>query len=287
MKNSTCPLVSVIIPTFNNESTIERCLVSVAAQRYKNFEIIIIDNYSSDRTSEIALEFTKNLYFHGSERCEQANFGVSNAVGQYILRLDADFVLDENVIGECIDLASEGFDAIEIHTSPDPTISWLARARRFEYDLLKGDPNRVSARFVKKDLYLEVGGLNVELIAGEDFDFQNKLNRLGVSLGFIDSEMLHLGEPKSLLAMIRKYFRYGRQSVKFKEISEQMVKGQLDATSVFQKLYLPKKIKVYVQSPKAASQFIFYFFIKVFVGALGYLFEKSKNFIKSKTNFVP
>ena len=51
------PLVSVIIPTYNSSRTLEKCLESIKNQTYKNIEIIVVDNNSTDNTKEIAKKF--------------------------------------------------------------------------------------------------------------------------------------------------------------------------------------------------------------------------------------
>ena len=56
------PLVSVIIPTKNSARTIEACLRSVKYQDYKNIEIIVVDNFSTDGTQEIAKKYTEKVY---------------------------------------------------------------------------------------------------------------------------------------------------------------------------------------------------------------------------------
>jgi glycosyltransferase involved in cell wall biosynthesis len=56
------PLVSVIIPTKNSAKTIEKCLKSVKDQTYKNIEIIVVDNFSTDGTYEIAKKYTEKVY---------------------------------------------------------------------------------------------------------------------------------------------------------------------------------------------------------------------------------
>ena len=93
---SFTPLVSVVITTKNEEVNIENCLKSIYAQNYPRecFEVIVIDNQSSDRTKEIAQKFTPLVFDKGSERSEQRNFGIfSITQGEYSLFLDADMIL--------------------------------------------------------------------------------------------------------------------------------------------------------------------------------------------------
>src|SRR5881296_785810 len=61
------PLVSVIIPTKNSERTIRPCLESVCAQTYRNFEIVVVDNFSSDATVQIAKEYADLVLLAGPE----------------------------------------------------------------------------------------------------------------------------------------------------------------------------------------------------------------------------
>lgn len=87
---------SVIIPTYNSGNYLERCLVSVINQIYKNFEIIIIDNNSSDTTIDIVNRYINIIplrYFsinnHGIIALSR-NFGIKNAKGSWIAFLDSD-----------------------------------------------------------------------------------------------------------------------------------------------------------------------------------------------------
>ncbi|MCK4821547.1 glycosyltransferase, partial [bacterium] len=97
--------VSVIITTKNEEKHIENCLQAIKRQSYppEKIEIIVVDNKSTDATKEIAGQFTKNVYDFGPERSAQRNFGVSKSAGKYILYLDADMILSDNVIFECVE----------------------------------------------------------------------------------------------------------------------------------------------------------------------------------------
>jgi len=90
-------LVSVIIPTFNSEKYISDTIVSVQKQIYQNWEIVIVDDCSTDRTQDIILNFSKSderIKFYPLEKNSGAgiarDFAVSKALGKYISFLDSD-----------------------------------------------------------------------------------------------------------------------------------------------------------------------------------------------------
>src|SRR3990167_624091 len=96
------PLVSIIIPTKNEAKNIAHCLKSIKNQNYKNIEIIVVDNFSKDKTIDIARKFTSNCYRHGNERSTQRNFGAKKSKGQYLLFIDADMELTPNCLAASV-----------------------------------------------------------------------------------------------------------------------------------------------------------------------------------------
>ena len=88
-------MISVVIPTLNEGNIIERCLKSLSKQTYKDFEVIIVDSGSKDRTIEIASYYPVSIYQteeasfnHGLTR----NYGISKAQGEYVILLTADAI---------------------------------------------------------------------------------------------------------------------------------------------------------------------------------------------------
>jgi len=63
----------------------------------------------------------------------------------------------------------------------------------------------VAARFFRKDVFEAMGGFDEGLMAGEDYDFHNRLLEAGVRIGRIKAKEIHTGEPKSLLEIVRLY----------------------------------------------------------------------------------
>ena len=88
--------ISVIIPLYNKESAIENTVSSVLKQTYKNFELIISDDGSTDNSSSIikrmALDDKRIKYFYKSNGgvSSARNYGLSKAVGDWVVFIDAD-----------------------------------------------------------------------------------------------------------------------------------------------------------------------------------------------------
>ena len=100
------PKFSVIVPAYNAEKYLERCLNSLAIQTFNNFEIIFINDGSIDKTIELVQRF-KGLHpkipihiFSQNNRgvSSARNTGVSKAVGEWVLFLDADDELPNNAL---------------------------------------------------------------------------------------------------------------------------------------------------------------------------------------------
>ncbi|MFH0875476.1 MAG: glycosyltransferase family 2 protein, partial [archaeon] len=93
MKNNI-PLISVIIPAYNEEKCITECLNSLKNQQFKDFELIVIDNNSKDSTSKIAKQYTKKVFLCKEQGISSArNFGAKKAKGKILCFIDADGIV--------------------------------------------------------------------------------------------------------------------------------------------------------------------------------------------------
>jgi glycosyltransferase involved in cell wall biosynthesis len=80
--------ISVIIPAFNAEDYIEEALTSVFSQTYKNFEVIVINDGSTDKTKNIVMNISKTKRLEGVSAARQ--LGIKHSLGKFIAFLDAD-----------------------------------------------------------------------------------------------------------------------------------------------------------------------------------------------------
>ena len=95
MLNTKKIFFSVVIPTFNMESFLRKSIKSVLNQSYKNFEIIVIDNFSKDNTKKLIKNFkNKKIKFfqikNGGVIGKSRNLGIKKSKGNWIAFLDAD-----------------------------------------------------------------------------------------------------------------------------------------------------------------------------------------------------
>ncbi|MEM4680606.1 MAG: glycosyltransferase, partial [Nanopusillaceae archaeon] len=273
MKNVHKPLVSIIIPTYNSEKTIAKCLESIKNQSYKNIEVIVVDRFSKDKTAEIAKSFDVKVFqIKAKERSEQKNFGVKMAKGKYIYLVDSDFILDSNVVKEAVNKCElEGYDAICIHNTSDPNISFWSRVRKLERDCYKDDELNVAARFFRREVFEYIGGFDESLIACEDYDFHNRLLDKNFKIGRIESKEVHIGEPKSLWEIAKKHYYYGKTIGEFIKKNPKRGAEQL-------KPIRPAFIrhwKEFVKHPILTLGFFIYQFVRYFSAGLGYLVSKA------------
>ena len=102
MKNNN--LYSLIIPVYNGEKYIQTCINSILIQTYNNFEVIIIDDGSTDRTRIICEELTKNnskikyIYQENGGVSKARNRGIEESKGDYITFIDIDDYIESNTL---------------------------------------------------------------------------------------------------------------------------------------------------------------------------------------------
>jgi len=119
------PKVSVIIPVYNGEKTLEQCLKSVLSQNYDNYEVLVVDNHSTDRTKEIISRFRQNRHkisyaFEGHRsRGAARNKGVLLATGEIIAMTDSDCIVPKNWITDLIGPIIDGDEDIVMGLEKD------------------------------------------------------------------------------------------------------------------------------------------------------------------------
>ncbi len=220
------PLISVIITTKNEESVIGQLLDSLRRQTEKRFEIIIVDNYSSDRTREIAKRYTKRIFLKGPERSSQRNFGASKAGGRYLLFLDADMVLGPDVLAQCLAAVKKN-KRIKAVVIPEKSAgnSFWAKCKTLERACYVGDGTIEAARFFDTHAFVEAGGYDDRLTGPEDWDLPQKV-KAKHAIGRIASFIMHNERNITLAGLAKKKYYYGLKVARYVSQHPLSITGQ-------------------------------------------------------------
>jgi glycosyltransferase involved in cell wall biosynthesis len=201
--------VSVVVPTKNSARTIGACLASIGHQTHDDVEVVVVDNFSSDGTPEIAREHDCQFLTVGPERSAQRNHGARHASGSFLLFVDSDMVLETTVVEDCVAAASSGATAVIV-----PEVSFgegfWARCRRLERTCYLGDDDIEAARFFTRELFFSLGGYDEDLGAGEDWDLSQRARAAGAAIARGTSLIHHDEGRLALTDLAVKKFRYGK-----------------------------------------------------------------------------
>lgn len=172
MKN----IISLVIPTFNNEEDIKKCLLSIINQTYKKIEVLIIDGNSHDKTLEIVDEVRHNYSLNIrvlSEKDEgiydAMNKGIKFARGEWVYFLGSDDVFyNDNVLTEISVYLNEGVDIVY----GDVESSRFNGRYGGVFDEEKIYLTNICHQsiFFKKDLFDRIGVFNTRYKAHADWD---------------------------------------------------------------------------------------------------------------------
>lgn len=264
------PLVSVIIPAKNSAGTVAACIRSVLAQTYPRIEILLVDNFSTDGTPDVARGFPGvNVFEAGDERSAQVNVGAEMASGKYLYRVDSDFVLEPRLVEEAVTrCVLDGYKVVTIHNTSDPTQGVWARVRKLERDCYSDDDTHIAARFFDRDAFRAVGGFDEALIASEDYDLHNRFVAAGFAIGRINSKELHIDEPKSLKDVVRKHFFYGEKIPEFlSKTPRQLWTRELSPVRL---AYL-RHWRSFAKDPRLTARFFLYEYVRYCAAVAGYL----------------
>ena len=203
------PLVSVIVPTYNEQENIGRCLGSILAQNYKKIEVIIVDNFSKDKTLQIAQKYTSNCFRFGNERSAQRNFGAQKAKGKWLLFIDADMQLTKKCLKEALKKAQKGKFIIAFPELSQGQNFW-EKSIALERNLYQKEKILAGARLFPKKLFLKLKGFDQSLIAGEDWDITIRAKTFGYKLVFTISKIIHKENFKNLRDLLKKKAYYSK-----------------------------------------------------------------------------
>ncbi|MFH1235068.1 MAG: glycosyltransferase [Candidatus Diapherotrites archaeon] len=213
------PKVSIIIPMHNSSATIRKCLESIFLQESGGFEVIAVDDASSDNTAKIAKNFPCLVFSLGknSGQAKARNFGAAGAKGNILVFIDSDIVLEKNSLKNIVEgIEKKGFDAVGGIVSGNfesrGIVSFYKNAHH-HYFLLEIDARaRIISGFfmaIKKSVFLGAKGFNESFREAEDIEFSQRLQSLGAKILFDKKIRVNHIQRYSLPPLLRGDFMKG------------------------------------------------------------------------------
>lgn len=281
MQKNNWPKISVIITTKNEERVIGRLLDSIKLQSYKNYEVIVVDNKSTDKTASIVKKYEFKIYTKGPERSAQRNFGAFKSNGSYLLFLDADMELAPMVLENCI---RQIFSSkAKMITIAETTVgnSWVAKVRKFEREMYMGDPKYEVPRFFDRKVFFEFGGYDTKLTGPEDYDLPFRIGKK-YKMSRINDYIYHHEENATLSSLLKKKYYYAGQGAIYAEKHPELIKTQ--GTILFRSVYL-KSWKKFALNPFLGLSFLFVRTLETASAVLGFINKVGlKKFISTAFN---
>jgi teichuronic acid biosynthesis glycosyltransferase TuaG len=191
-------LVSIIIPTYNHAEFLGSALHSVINQTYKNWEALVVNNFSEDDTIKVVkdlndsrirlLNFKNNGLIAASR-----NYGIKLAKGKFVAFLDSDDLWDKSKLSKCINffesdvgLVSHGYKCFgdfeaNLYCGPE-------KFATFDALLDRGSCISISATIVRKDILVSAGYFseNPSIVTAEDYHLWLKLSKSMVKMKFVN-----------------------------------------------------------------------------------------------------
>lgn len=216
--------ISIMVPCYNEEKSIQKCIESCLNQTREPDEIIVIDDGSTDSTPEILDSFgdrikVKRIEKNSGNKSYAQELGLRFLKGDVFITTDADTVLDKKFVERVYsDFKKEKVVAIAGYVK-SLKHNWLTTCRDLDYiigqDIHKVAQSLISALFVipgcagvfKTDVFKEHVGFDHDTLT-EDLDFTYKLHESGFKIKYDRSVVAYTQDPQDLNSYIRQMRRW-------------------------------------------------------------------------------
>lgn len=225
MSNREHPLVSIVINYHNEEENIDMAPRCLCMQTYKNFEVILVDDASTDRTTELILEkygcCLRNLKVFRMPSIvglrPARNYGVTKSNGDIIVTLDLHTLFDAKFIERIVEAFKDNPRVAAVaslvlalgdrwfHRGQElvERLAFIARSKFNKYKFVIG-----CAVAYRRDVLESIGFLSTNEVV-EDVDASWKISDMGLEIKFLTDNIVYHKEPHTLRSWLKKILRSG------------------------------------------------------------------------------
>lgn len=211
-KEQFAPLVSIIIPCYNQANYLPETLESVLAQSYSNWECIIVNDGSPDDTDEVAQKYCEidNRFIYivkeNGGLSSARNFGIKNSKGSYLQFLDSDDLLENKKLDSQVEILKKNSDFEIVYSEPKFFIQngnknflvekykkAILPKKSYEKfgvlsQIIKHNFNVVSSPLIARSLVEKVGMFDQKLNSNEDWDYWIRCGFAGAKFYFCSTD---------------------------------------------------------------------------------------------------
>jgi cellulose synthase/poly-beta-1,6-N-acetylglucosamine synthase-like glycosyltransferase/peptidoglycan/xylan/chitin deacetylase (PgdA/CDA1 family) len=218
------PSVAIVVPAFNEAVGIERTVRSLAASDYADFEIVVVDDGSTDRTASIVagleLDGVRLVRQDNGGKAAALNTGVELTDSEIVVMVDGDTLFEADTVGRLVrPFADADVAAVSGNTKVGNRRTLLGRWQHIEYvigfnldrrmyEVLQCTPTVPGAvGAFRRDVLSEVGGVPGDTLA-EDTDLTLAIGRTGRRVVYAEDARAWTEAPSSLTALWRQRYRW-------------------------------------------------------------------------------
>lgn len=219
--------ISLIVPAYNEEKSIVKCLESLLALDYTDYEVVVVDDGSKDRTLELARSVedprVRTIHQENKGKAEALNTGIGASTGEIMLTVDADTRLNKSSLKSIASrfAGQPGLGALAGNVKVDSPEGLMKRLQDLEYTTSIGYvrkaqsilgavlivPGPIAA--IRKEVVEKVGGFSGSTFA-EDFDITLAVLKAGYKVQFEDGAIAYTIAPATATDLLKQRRRWYR-----------------------------------------------------------------------------
>ena len=241
-RSGSFPMISIVVPAYNEEATIRGCVQSLLGLNYAHYEVIVVDDGSTDRTFEevegFAVSGVRVIRQENRGKANALNRGILSSRGELVVTVDADTRLDKASLSRIADrfVANRRLGAVAGNVKVEPGSGLLNVLQAAEYttgiNLVRKAQSMLGCVMVvpgpiaalRKEAIERIGFFSDDTFA-EDFDMTMKILRSGYEVEYEDGAIAYTDAPKGLEDLMKQRRRWYRGMIQVLDKHRDMYLG--------------------------------------------------------------